>query len=90
MLVIWEVLEKDWTVGLGDGESTINQVVDIVVAVIGWWCVILIFRKSRKDIPWISSRNANGNDGECYYHPSHNVQPSNSEYHSNYNTTVHV
>ena len=67
MLVFWEVLERYLTVGLGDTESYGNQGIDILVAVIGWWVVILLFPRSRKDIPWISSRNSLGNEGNCCY-----------------------
>ena len=95
MLVLWEVLEAYWTVGLGDGESLENHIVDVVVAVVGWWIVILLFPRSRKDIPWISSRNSCGNEGKCCF----TLVPSKDEVANSsigggqtYNTysTVHV
>lgn len=56
MLIVvgWEGLEII-VYGNGDEEMA-NLIVDIVVAIIGWWFVILIF--SRKCIPWISARCA--------------------------------
>lgn len=51
----WEILEY-FTTGLGDSEIICNRIVDIVVAIIGWWIIILIF--IAKYIPWISSKNA--------------------------------
>jgi len=53
---VWEVLEAEWTVGLGDGEDPWNHVVDVIVALVGWWIFILIW--SRDDIPWVSARRA--------------------------------
>eukprot|EP01083_Nonionella_stella_P195323 719562_1 len=63
VITVWEFLEA-LTVGFGESESLANRTVDIVVAVIGWWIIILIFKHTRKDIPWISSMNAAGNDGK--------------------------
>ena len=39
---IWEVLEADWTEGLGDGESLSNHIWDVIVAVIGWLFTVLL------------------------------------------------
>lgn len=39
---VWEVLEADWTEGLGDGESLGNHVVDVVVAIVGWFFTVLL------------------------------------------------
>ena len=55
VVTLWEVLEYN-TTGLGDSEIFCNRVVDIIVAIIGWWLVILLF--IRHYIPWISSKNA--------------------------------
>ena len=52
------------TYGFGESETIGNRAIDIGVAVIGWWMIILIFKKSRTDIPWISSKNALGNNGK--------------------------
>ena len=41
---------------MGDEEIICNRVVDVVVAIIGWWIIVLIF--ICKYIPWISSKNA--------------------------------
>lgn len=59
----WEVFEA-FTVGFGETETIGNRIVDVGVGVIGWWILILIFKRTRKDIPWISSMNAAGNDGQ--------------------------
>ena len=59
----WEVFEA-FTVGFGETETIGNRIVDVGVGVIGWWILILIFKKTRTDIPWISSMNAAGNNGE--------------------------
>eukprot|EP01083_Nonionella_stella_P006573 19088_1 len=58
----WEVMEA-YTKGFGESESLGNRAIDIGVAVIGWWIVILIFKRTRQDIPWISAMNAAGNNG---------------------------
>ena len=58
----WEVMEA-LTYGFGESETVGNRAIDIGVAVVGWWMTILIFKRSRTDIPWISSRNALGNNG---------------------------
>eukprot|EP01083_Nonionella_stella_P154155 496360_1 len=55
VVTLWEVLES-YTTGLGDEEILCNRIVDIVVAIIGWWIIVLIF--ICKYIPWISSKNA--------------------------------
>ena len=60
-LGFWEVLEAE-TSGLGNGESLENHIVDIVVAVIGWWMVILWYM--RDDIPWFSARSTCHNECE--------------------------
>eukprot|EP00483_Globobulimina_turgida_P004086 UN04094 len=52
---LWEVLEA-YTTGLGDEEILCNKILDVVVAIVGWWIIILIF--ICKYIPWISSKNA--------------------------------
>ena len=39
---IWEVLEADWTEGLGDGESLSNHITYVVVAVVGWFFTVLL------------------------------------------------
>ena len=54
IVVGWEGLELI-VYGVGD-EDWANLAVDIAVAIIGWWFVIIIF--SRKCIPWISARCA--------------------------------
>eukprot|EP01083_Nonionella_stella_P251903 868600_1 len=54
-VTVWEGIEM-YTTGLGDEEIACNRVMDIVVAVIGWWLIVLIF--TYKFIPWISSKNA--------------------------------
>ena len=90
MLVVWEILERDWTVGLGDGESDINQLVDVIVAIVGWWLVILIFPRSRRDIPWISSRNSCGNEGKCCYEVSTHIQQSSQSGAAGYSYGAHV
>eukprot|EP01083_Nonionella_stella_P021636 59949_1 len=57
MLIIaigWEVIEL-FVYGAGD-EVPLNAIIDVVVAIVGWWIVILIF--TRKCIPWISARCA--------------------------------
>mmetsp|Transcript_37754 Transcript_37754/g.60491 ORF Transcript_37754/g.60491 Transcript_37754/m.60491 type:complete len:247 (-) Transcript_37754:48-788(-) len=66
VVTAWEVLEY-YTTGLGDHEIMCNRVVDIVVAIIGWWIVVLIF--ITKYIPWISSKNAY--DDWMKDHPEH-------------------
>jgi len=63
VVTAWEIMEA-LTFGLGESEVIGNRIVDILVAVVGWWLVIIIFKKTRKDIPWISSMNAAGNGGE--------------------------
>ena len=55
VVTLWEVLEY-YTTGLGDEEIICNRIVDVVVAIIGWWIIILIFIINY--IPWISSKNA--------------------------------
>eukprot|EP01084_Bolivina_argentea_P263048 445088_1 len=54
VVIAWEAIEI-LIYGAGD-EDLANAGVDIIVAIIGWWIVILIFAK--KCIPWISSRCA--------------------------------
>ena len=39
---VWEVLEADWTEGLGDGESLSNHITDVIVAVVGWFITVLL------------------------------------------------
>merc|ERR1711991_1259130 len=57
----WEILES-LTYGFGESEILGNRVVDVVV-VVGWWLLIIMFKRTRNDIPWISSMNAAENDG---------------------------
>eukprot|EP01084_Bolivina_argentea_P096569 173621_1 len=52
---LWEVLEY-YTTGLGDEEILCNRIVDVAVAIVGWWIIVIIF--ICKYIPWISSKNA--------------------------------
>lgn len=59
----WEIMEA-LTFGFGESETIGNRTIDIGVAVVGWWIVILIFKQSRSDIPWISSKNSLGNNGK--------------------------
>eukprot|EP00484_Ammonia_sp_Unknown_P028579 CAMPEP_0197036614 /NCGR_PEP_ID=MMETSP1384-20130603/14077_1 /TAXON_ID=29189 /ORGANISM="Ammonia sp." /LENGTH=207 /DNA_ID=CAMNT_0042466811 /DNA_START=125 /DNA_END=748 /DNA_ORIENTATION=- len=48
----WEMIE---VFVYGDGQQgNINAMADIMIAIIGWWLVVLLF--SRKCIPWISAR----------------------------------
>eukprot|EP01083_Nonionella_stella_P208361 756194_1 len=54
IVIAWELMEL-LVYGVGD-EVNANAIIDVVVAIIGWWFVILIF--SRKCIPWISARCA--------------------------------
>ena len=49
----WEINEA-FTKGLGESEGIGNHTVDTVVAIIGYFIVILIF--SYKDIPWITGK----------------------------------
>lgn len=62
IVTAWEIMEY-YTFGFGEFETLENRIVDILVAVVGWWVIIIIFKKTRKDIPWISSMNAAGNGG---------------------------
>ena len=63
VVTAWEIMEA-LTFGFGESEVIGNRIVDIVVALIGWWIIIIIFKRTRTDIPWISSMNAAGNGGE--------------------------
>jgi L-lactate permease len=58
---MWEILEVS-TAGLGDAEQPANQVLDIIIAWVGWFIIILIF--TRRDIPWFSARRTCGNCGK--------------------------
>ena len=49
----WEILEA-YTKGLGESEGLGNHTIDVVIAFIGYFIVILIF--SYKDIPWITAK----------------------------------
>ena len=73
VVVGWEGLELV-VYGVGD-EDWLNLIIDIVVAIVGWWFVILIF--SRKCIPWISAKCAveTKRDGE-----SKRISAANDEY----------
>ena len=42
VISVWEVLEAEWTKGLGDGESLGNHVVDVLVAIVGWFFTVLL------------------------------------------------
>lgn len=63
VVTAWEIMEA-LTFGFGESEVIGNRIVDIVVALVGWWIIVLIFKRTRTDIPWISSMNAAGNGGE--------------------------
>ncbi len=41
---------------MGDEEILCNRIVDVVVAIVGWWIIVIIFICGF--IPWISSKNA--------------------------------
>ena len=39
---------------LGNAETFLNHFIDVIVAIIGWFIIIIIW--SRSNIPWISSK----------------------------------
>ena len=45
----WEIMEA-LTFGFGESETIGNRAVDIGVAVIGWWLIILIFKQFLKRV----------------------------------------